>query len=271
MGLTSCLGLPSPGVDRGAMDAFRRVDAVVEFADGEGARRVSALEVEGQDASTLVLYLHGTPGDAEGWAAYLADPIGGARSIAVDRPGFGDSDPRPLPSLQGQASAVAPFLRSAERVVVVGHSYGGPVALQIALDEPDRVVGVVVVAGSVAPDQEKLRWFNVLARAVRPMLPRDLRHANDEVWPLRADLERLAVRLPEIAAPVRIVHGTEDSLVPFANVPFLEGALKGSKSVETTVIEGAGHFILWEEAHVPAVRAAIRSLLEDADSRGGAH
>jgi len=215
----------------------------------------------GAQGQTLVLYIHGTPGEAAGWADYLIDPLPGARAIAVDRPGFGESDSRALPTLEGQARALAPFIESAERVILVGHSYGGPVALQAALDWPDRVQGVVVIAGSVSPAHEKLRWFNYVGKGIFPFLPHGLRRANDEVWPLKADLQRLALELDRIRVPVAIVHGTRDALVPHGNVAFMEGALTGVARLEVRTLEGADHFVVWEEEWVPEVRAAIAGMV----------
>ena len=41
-----------------------------------------------------VIFIHGTPGNASGWADYLLSPPDGLRCVALDRPGFGGSGPR---------------------------------------------------------------------------------------------------------------------------------------------------------------------------------
>lgn len=259
--LGACRGVPGPAASNVAVLTLDRVEHAVDVGDGD-ERVVSALLSAGEPSGqTLVLYIHGTPGHATGWADYLIDPVPGARAVAVDRPGFGESDARALTTLEGQARALAPFIESAERVILVGHSYGGPVALQAALDWPDRVQGVVVIAGSVSPSHERLRWFNYVGLGISPFLSRDLRRANDEVWSLKADLQRLALELGSIRAPVAIVHGTRDSLVPHGNVAFMEGALTGVARLEVRTLEGADHFVIWEEKWVPEVRAAIAGMV----------
>lgn len=76
------------------------------------------------------------------------------RVIAFDRPGFGFSD-RPRRSLW-TAAGQACRLRQAfsrlgiERPVVAGHSWGALVALDLALDHPDAVSGLVLLAGYYA-------------------------------------------------------------------------------------------------------------------------
>ncbi|MEM6567106.1 MAG: alpha/beta fold hydrolase [Planctomycetota bacterium] len=268
--LFGCTMMPGPSASKERVRAMGRADHLVDVrpagAGEADQREVSAIWSDADPTSdVLVIYVHGTPGDAESWADYLDDPVGGARAVAVDRPGFGKSDSRSLADLRGQSRALAPFVQSAESVVLVGHSYGGPVVLQAALDFPDRVRGVVVIAGSVSPELEKRRWFNYLAQGVRLIVPRKLRRANDEVWVLKPDLERMAADLGRIEVPVAIVHGTEDGLVPYGNVAFMEGALTGAERVDVTTLEGVGHFLIWEQESIPKVRAAIEGVVRAAE------
>ena len=58
-----------------------------------------------------------------------------------------------------------------------------------------------------------------------------------------AELPILAQRLPEIEAPVTIIAGTRDRVVPLANAEFLDDRLPNSRLVTVD----AGHFV-WEEA-----------------------
>jgi pimeloyl-ACP methyl ester carboxylesterase len=97
----------------------------------------------------LVMYLHGTPdsrltartGDA---AAVRA----GVHLVAVNRPGYGRSDPAEsgLGSVADDTVAVADSL-AVYRFAVLGASGGGPYALACAVRHPDRVAAVGVVAG----------------------------------------------------------------------------------------------------------------------------
>src|SRR3546814_18455192 len=60
--------------------------------------------------------------------------------------------------------------------IVVGHSLGGPIAAKLAMDYPDRVRGLLLLAPSVAPALEAPRWYQRLAtwRVVQWLLPRTL-------------------------------------------------------------------------------------------------
>ena len=83
-----------------------------------------------------------------------------------------------------------------------------------------------------------------------------MRNANAELMALKPELEALAKDLPRITAKVVIVHGTHDTLVPVANVPFMQAHLSGASCVKTVLLEGQNHFLPWNSE--AAVREAIR-------------
>jgi pimeloyl-ACP methyl ester carboxylesterase len=82
---------------------------------------------------------------------------------------------------------------------------------------------------------------------VRAMLPRSIRNANAELLALRAELLALQPRLARITAPVLIVHGGADTLVPVENVPYMQRHLNGT-AVQTRVLAGRNHFLPWNAA-----------------------
>ena len=95
-----------------------------------------------------VLFVHGQPGLGSDWdevAARLTDH----RVLIVDRPGYGRSGEETL-SIEGNAELLAAMVveRGAVPVTVVGHSYGGGVAIELAARRPDIVAGLVLV-GSI--------------------------------------------------------------------------------------------------------------------------
>lgn len=106
-------------------------------------------------APTVVL-LHGAGLDHRDWTFRFFDALPAEmRVVAFDRPGFGRSE-RPtiaggLPATQARLLRLAAIDFGVESVVVVGHSWGGAVAMAWGLDAPDDVVGVVSLAGAVMP------------------------------------------------------------------------------------------------------------------------
>jgi len=101
--------------------------------------------------STPVVLLHGQPGSGSDWREVIARLPTTVECVAVDRPGY-RSSPHRAAGLIGNAEIVLADLDRAgvERVVLVGHSYGGGVALTAAALAPHRVRGLVLVA-SVGP------------------------------------------------------------------------------------------------------------------------
>ncbi|MFG0257267.1 MAG: alpha/beta fold hydrolase [Phycisphaerales bacterium JB043] len=212
-----------------------------------------------------VIFVHGTPGAGSNFTRYVLDPIPGTQSVAYDRPGFGNTQPRSaIPELELQASALEPLLveRDGSWPVLVGHSLGGPIVVQAAAMYPDRVRAIVILAGSLDPELERVRFIQHVGNffLVPHLIPRDLRNANREVLPLKKTLVPLGELLPTLTCPIVIVHGTRDKLVPYANVDYMLERFTPTQDVEVITIEGGNHFLPWNAEET--VRQAIASALD---------
>ena len=257
-----CFSIPQPDAADEQLAALPRLshDFFVESSGEEQDRRTVVARQGGEpSAPRRIIYVHGTPGDATAWADFLIEPIDGTESVALDRPGFGESDRRALPPLADQVRAIEPFLTEGADgwPILVGHSLGGPIIALAAAEYPERVGGIVIIAGSLDPGLEKRRWYNYVAPLFYWMIPQALVRANQEIWPLRGDLEELEERLDEVTCPVLIIHGREDDLVPFANVPFMTERFTAASSVEVLPFDDVGHFLIWVEPWESEIRAAL--------------
>lgn len=204
----------------------------------------------GEPEGKLAVFVHGTPGEAGAWADYLMNVPKGFHYIAIDRPGFGQSGPDDaVTSLAEQAKAIAELIKAngGKPAVLIGHSLGGPIVAQAAVDSPDLVAALVIVAGSLDPAQENVPFYQYVGDTwpISAILPRWLRNTNRELLVLEPQLAALAPRLATIKIPVTIVHGTDDDLVPFANVAFMKKHMTGTKAMDVTVLDGLNHFLPW--------------------------
>ena len=252
---------PGPRAPDSATDALRRTVAVGAPLNAN----ISVLQA-GDTKGPRVIFVHGTPGSATGWTDYVVNPPPGTEVLALDRPGFGDSEPDgAVPGLAEQAAAVFALLPQDGRpVVLLGHSLGGPIVARVAAEHPDRITALVLLAASLDPAQENTHPMQYVGawRPVRSLLPRAIRNANAELMALEPELQALALLLPRISAKVVIVHGTADDLVPVANVPFMQARLTGARCVQTVLLPGRNHFLPWNSEDT--VRSAIRTALEPA-------
>ena len=239
-------------------------DPVESTLDYDG-RRIHWIRVGNPD-KPVIIFVHGSPGTWDNFLDLMANSslLQKAQLVAFDRPGFGESEPgRVERSLSAQAALVADIIDRVapdRKAILVGHSYGGPVIAQTAVDHPDKVAALVMIAASVSPQLEAKRWFNHVAewRLVNWVLPRDLVTSNREILALRSELTRLEPSLNSIGIPVVVVHGERDRLVPFENVIFIRREFGHARISEKTHPDW-GHFIPWDQPQV--IRDVLLDLL----------
>ena len=121
----------------------------------------------GRAGGLPIVLLHGAGCNLEDMRFALGERLAGHRLIFVDRPGQGWSK---RPGRRGSSPAwQAAVLRGLldrlgiDRAIVVGHSWGGTLALTFALDHPQRVAGVVLLS---APTHPHLGYMTPLYRAL---------------------------------------------------------------------------------------------------------
>lgn len=103
------------------------------------------------EAGPVVLMIHGASANAREFEWTLAPKLADShRVLMMDRPGHGHSerlsDAQKLAVQAEQAAGVLRALAPGEKAIVVGHSFGGAVSLRLALDHPDLVDGLVLLA-----------------------------------------------------------------------------------------------------------------------------
>lgn len=228
----------------------------VAFQAGGHPWRLSALRTP-REAAWKVVVITGTPSWSEYWAPTLAALPRRFTMIVADRPGFALSEPRDVVgSISDQADALAPLLDAApgQKVILVGQSYGAPIAALMAARHPDRVQVVVLMSAFFGERGAAARRLTGLGGMVRPMLPRDLKNSITEVRGQKPQLPAARAALLGLRQPVVVVHGDADTFVPVASARALAA---GRGKAPTLLIEtpGGDHFL--NACCVPALIGAL--------------
>ncbi len=119
--------------------------------DGEKIRYVQ------KGAGRDVLLIHGLPGSIEDWDPVIDRLAARYRVTAYDRPGFGFSSDNAAPhTLAANADTAVKLIEKLglANAVVVGHSYGGGIALALAARKTANIRGYVSLAGVSHPSEE---------------------------------------------------------------------------------------------------------------------
>lgn len=142
-------------------------------------RRVAGIAYERTGEGPPLLLIHGLGATRHIWRPQIERVAGERDVIALDMPGFGDSEPlREPPTPWALATAIARMCAETgvERPHVAGNSLGGWVALELAVQRRARSVTGICPAGLwsapiLRPGQEVPGRGHETARALRPVIP----------------------------------------------------------------------------------------------------
>lgn len=219
-----------------------------------GERNIHYVHV-GADTLPLVIFMHGTPGSASAFSDYLADTnlSKHVQMISVDRPGFGYSDYGwAVRSLEEQSMLLKPLIErhpKAPKVILVGHSLGGPVIARMAMDYEELITSLVMIAPSIAPELEPYEWYREPMdwAAIRWVIPTVMRVSNQEILPVKDDLTEMLPLWENITIPVIVIQGKKDMLVPWQNATFAKKVLINSQRVDIHMYPKENHFLVWTQ------------------------
>jgi pimeloyl-ACP methyl ester carboxylesterase len=167
------------------------------------------------------------------------------------------------------------------RAVFIGHSMGSAIVLTLALEQPNQVLGLGLVAASarmqVAPDlldaTENPTTFQtaiemIISRSFGPQAPprlkelAALRMAETRPSVLHGDFlacntfDRIA-DIEQISQPALVICGTEDRMTPMRFAQFLADRMPNAR---LEPVPGAGHMVMLEQPQ--AVAVALRGFLD---------
>lgn len=238
----------------------------IEFTAGvpEGWRISALRSPERADADWKVVIVTGTPSWSEYWAPTIAALPPTREIVVADRPGFRTSEPEEaVRDISRQADALAPMLeaRPGQRVVLLGQSFGAPVATLMADRYRERVDALVLISPYFGDRGPTARRMLGVGRVLRPILPRDLRNSIAEVSAQEEQLPAVWEALRRLDRPLVIVHGDADTFVPLQASQRI-GAEYGHTLI---AVAGGDHFL--NACCVPALLAAVEQAIAEAEGR----
>ncbi len=132
--------------------SFPAQGRMVEVAGGA----LHVVDIGPRDGAAPIVMLHGASSNLEVMRQPLGDRLArDHRVILIDRPGHGWSTRARFsdstPEIQGRMIAEALSALGVERAVFVVHSWSGALGLRLALDYPERVLGLVMLAPVAYP------------------------------------------------------------------------------------------------------------------------
>ncbi|MCC5858499.1 MAG: alpha/beta hydrolase [Ectothiorhodospiraceae bacterium] len=223
--------------------------------------------VTDQDADWNLICIHGAAGDTGIWPASLGESRA-CNTYCIDLPGHGRSGGRLATRIADYAAAVRGFVEALglDNVVLAGHSMGGAIAQQLALEGPDWLRGMVLVATGArlraAPE------FMDISEEQLPDVIEKMAAAtfgpNTPAAVIENEKARLATHAPEVLAsdftacngfdvtdelhrmdvPTLIISGDIDHMTPLKYSQFLEDKLPNA---QLAVIAPAGHMLPLEQ------------------------
>lgn len=215
-----------------------------------GAQKIRCL-ITGNPNGRDLLLIHGSPSSLSSWMPLYSDSAFMAtfKMIAVDRPGYGYSDfGKVETSIVRQAEIVEAVIDSLRlpATILLGSSYGGPVAAQIAMRCPDKVAHLILLSASVKPAAEKTYGIShlMVAPLIKHIFPAIFRMSSEEKFSHATELAGLK-NWNSIKSPTSIIHGDKDRLVYFSNAEFLKEKIPDSKLY---VMKNKGHALMFTDA-----------------------
>ena len=252
------------------------------YADCVNGHRIHYLD-EGPAGGEVVVFLHGSGPGASGHSNfkgnYPALVAAGYRCIIPDLIGYGFSDKptdvdHPL-SFFVECVSQALDCAGVERCTLVGNSLGGAVALGLALDDPQRVQKLVLMApGGLSelseyqamPGMQKVFAVFGSSEPVTPAVMKDLfatslmhdpRYATDELVAERMQIMQimnghvmatmkvpvLTDRLQELVCPVLGFWGLEEKMMPENGIMALA---RNVRHLRLILVSACGHWVMVE-------------------------
>ncbi len=213
-----------------------------------------------------VVVIPGTPCRKRLFTRFLRTAPRGVEIVVIARPGFGKGHREVYTDWDDQLAAIKPFLPGGawgdKKVVTLGVSYGGELALKAALDFPEAVRGVVTVAALIDEPHDYALTLEKIGgvAGVEDFVPDRWHKVRAEIAGRRSQIGPLLERLSALDAPVEILHGDFDAVVPKSNADKLLQHLGPKTQAGFDLVPGGTHYL--ELQYPRRLHAAVQRVIE---------
>jgi pimeloyl-ACP methyl ester carboxylesterase len=221
-----------------------------------------------------VVLIHGAGGTHLYWPSEVRR-LPGYRIFALDLPGHGKSGGRGLQSIGAYTDAVLEWMQvvNLHRAVFVGHSMGSAIAMRLAIEQPEHVLGLGLlgagarlrvhpdilqntsnettfqraidqVVGCSFSEQAPARLVELAAKRMAETRPSVL-HGDFLACDAFDEMERVS----QISQPTIVICGADDQLTPARYAQFLADKIPGA---HLEMIPNAGHMVMLERPNIVA-------------------
>jgi pimeloyl-ACP methyl ester carboxylesterase len=223
---------------------------------------------EGHKDQPPIILIHGAGSSHLVWPGEIRR-LAGQRVLAVDLPGHGKSGGVGLQTISGIADQMVEFLAALGlyQAVFVGHSMGGAIAVELAIQHPTHVAGLGLISTGAYLGVDPIFLENLsnpltvptalatfCQRAFGPQASpapverciASMKETRTSVlygdWRACAEFDQREA-ISRVEAPTWVIVGSEDRLTPVAYAHFLAGTLPAAR---LQIIPGASHMVVLE-------------------------
>lgn len=203
------------------------------FAFSDSSKNKIHYAYSADSTKPILLLIHGAPGAWFGYKEFFNDSLllTKYQILAPDRAGYNKSGEKET-SIERQAVLLKCLLKlnNHQKVSVLGRSYGAAIAIKLAVENPDFIENLLLIAPACDPAKEKFWWFSkpVNTKFVRFFLPSFANRASDEKFAHREELKKILPDWQRIKCPVTILQGGKDWIIEPENGGFVDSALVNS-------------------------------------------
>ncbi|TMD46173.1 MAG: alpha/beta fold hydrolase, partial [Chloroflexi bacterium] len=236
----------------------------------EKLRRISAVDIEPDDATHTLVFVHGYGGSAAQWLYQLQFFGQTMRVVAPDLRGHGLSDdpvelPCAMENLVDDLELVLERLGVSRPFYLIAHSFGGAVATEYALRHPEDIRGLVMIG---VPSRFIVREIvRRLLRVPDPIFSWVAKTIKVALYAPQRTLKRMLEtalskwrgqeRLEQLRVPTLVVLGQRDNVFLREHYEDAARCIPGSQQV---VIPVSAHLVQLERPD--AVNRAIRRFID---------